>query len=275
MDNNSPTRIVAMTKEQFLDFFRSECENAFINHVVEQDIFVSSMVRILLRTLNSDGRYLPSYESFNREEYLNQLYRELNHKDVEDFKGRLPAEKFKSSEFLNYKGMEYMCGAFQNMMPIVGVLADVLIQPETSQGINAWSLQNIAPNPMGYSFSEIAQEAADNTYKKKDKKKRIANFFDKEDLLSYVVSLPQEYGIGKSVVTSVVNVRESLHYFTQMHKQATKESVAESNRIVKDLKHKFIRKKKNDRTRYQIDKQTLYSMLLFACEYALTYSISI
>lgn len=273
MDNHSAIEIKPMTKKQFLAFFHSECKNAFINHVIEQDIFVTSMVRILLRTLNSTGRYIPSYDEFNREEYLNRLYREFSHKDVEDFKGRLPAEKFKSSEYMKYRMMEFLCGTFQNMMPIVGMAADALGMPGSSQVVSAWQLQNMAMNPMGYSFSDIAQGVNDKIYKK-DKKKRIGRILDIEDMASYVITLSENYGIGKASITTLANAQGSLHYFMQMRKQAAKESMAESNRIVKDLKHKFIRKKESERMQYQIDKKTLYSMLLFACEYALTYSIS-
>lgn len=277
MGNTEITTIKPMNKQQFLEFFRDECENAFINHVVEQDIFVYSMVRILLRALLDlhGGNSLPSYseintgkyyESFNREEYISKLCEVLNKKTVKDFKGRISSGEFKSSSYYKLMGQYYLAGAFQSLLAV-----PCAASPEMS----VWYLQNVAPNAMGYSFSDIAQDASDKFYNKKDKKKRIASFFDAEDLISYFVNiLPKDFGLGKNVVTAMANAGESVRYFMKMHKQEKKEDDSESRRIASDLKHKFVRQK-NNRKRYQTDKKTIFSMLLFAYKHALDFLIEI
>lgn len=280
--------IQPMTKEQFLDFFHSNYKNAFINDVIEQDIFVHSMVRILIRTLMIYNNYsIPFYYNFdneeyykffNKEEYIEKLCQVLNHKSVEDLVGKIPSKRPKGSDYSKLMATIYMTGAIQNALPIAVMVAETtgVLMPGTSQVYTPWHMQNIAPNFMGYSFSEIVQEAADKICKKKDKKKLTNAFFDKVDIVSKIVKFPQVYGTTTDLITTTINASKSVHYYMEIGKQEKDESINESRRIINDLKHKFIKKNvKKNKTIYQIDKKTLFSMLLFAHEYALNFSIEI
>ena len=290
MNGNRATTIVPMNKLQFLDFFRDKYENAYINGVIEQDLFVYSMVQILLRALiNLDGNHsLPAYDEFNTEEYYERFNRgeyvmklceELNSKSVVDFKGIILSGNYeKKAEKSKRKGMEHVWATFQNMIPLAGSLADVVAP---GQGIgsatNVFYMQYVAPNTKGLSFSNVAQRAADVIIKK-DKNKKIEVFFDKEDFVSNFIPISENlsamyenFAIGKATITSTANAYESSRYFLRMFKQRDKGRKAASRRIVNKLKRKFVTQNGLNRNIYQIDKKTLFSMLLFAYEYATDY----
>ena len=127
MNGNRATPVVPMSKPQFLDFFCDKRGNAFINGVIEQDLFVHSMAQVLLTALrNLHGDHgLPAYtefnteeyyERFNRGEYVLKLCKELDSKSVVDFIGRIQSGKYERKvEISKRKAIQHMWGTFQNM----------------------------------------------------------------------------------------------------------------------------------------------------------------
>lgn len=293
-----------MSKKQFLGIFQSECKKARINHIIEQDIFVSSMVRILLYTLNSDGHYIPSYDTFDENAFVNQFCDNLEQLKVSDFKSKLMSDKSKQ---LMKKSDDYLISGLHDIALGVAVASAATVAPPLALALTCLDFyisKKIKPEDFGASmYAGHTISSLSNLFVKKTGQKKL-EYIEKlsqedrkklgvptkssikkfEKNINSIVSYGEDYfalapdainsetiGYGTTGITATSDIASSFFYGAKARMNIYQENKAESewlsNYFVNTLVGKFKRKAS--------DKKTLYSMLLFANEYALKFSINV
>ena len=90
-----------MNEKEFLDIFSVQRNlNSYYQeftlgkyNIIESQIFISSLVDVMLFVLNSNGSYIPPIDDFDEVEYMKKLVFKLKRMSVEDFKGCLFLDK--------------------------------------------------------------------------------------------------------------------------------------------------------------------------------------
>lgn len=264
-----------MTKKQFLAIFRSQTSES-VNNIIEQDLFVTAMVLVLLRTLNSDGHYMPTYDSFDEKQFMDQLCNNLGKMTVKDFGSKVMSKK---SEQLMKKSNAYLISGIHDAALFAATTfgSPVLSRPLTY--LDFYISKKIKHGEFGHSMFEghsisSLSKFCVGKFKGRKMGEQIGTTVGHGE--DYFAIAPDSInssiiGWGSTGITATADILSSAYYSLKMRYNMFIEKKSEQKWLEKD----FIATLRRKLRKKASDKQTLYKMLLFANEYVLLYSINV